>query len=111
MKVLHIPQSLNGYEVVTLIAEQVSEKNRLAVITKEGDDTVYMTGGFLLMDTPKVRKTLDAIPKKDLWHTLYELRQRPWCKRKYYEPQQEVNKKELDELLNDKFDELVDQGL
>ena len=63
MNILHITPSSDGYEEVKLIANQVSRTNSLAAIEKDG--VQYMTGGFLINDTPRIRKILDAIPKEE----------------------------------------------
>lgn len=62
MKILHITPSTNGYEEVILLANRISETNRLALIEKNGKK--YMTGGILLEDCPEIRSVLDAMPKE-----------------------------------------------
>jgi len=91
LRALHIPQCNNdgkGYEVVTIIANQVSETNRMTVIKKDGDDKVYITGGFLIEDNPDNRKVLDMIEPDRQWKFLWNFRKEVYVKQKYYE---EVN--------------------
>lgn len=88
LRVIHLTQNNNdgkGYEIVTLIANQVSEKNRLSVIKKDGDDKVYMTGGFILEDNPENRAALDVIPADKQWKFLWNIRKNVYVKQKYYE--------------------------
>ena len=63
MKILHITPATGGYEEVTLLANQINKTNHLAAIEKDG--VQYMTGGFLINDTPQIRATLDSIPKEN----------------------------------------------
>lgn len=57
MKILHITPSSNRYEEVTLLANRYSCNNELVVIEKDGQKLI--TGGFLINDTPEIRKVLD----------------------------------------------------
>lgn len=78
MKILHITPSSNGYEEVTLIANRYSEKNHLAVIEKDGEQ--FITGGFLINDTPMTRAALDEIPKDFQYIFVQSFRQEPFVK-------------------------------
>ena len=78
MKILHITPSLNGYEEVNLIANRVNEKNSLGVIEKDGE--VVMTGGFLINDTPEIRRVLDAIPTEDQYEFIKSFKLDPFVK-------------------------------
>ena len=78
MKILHITPSLNGYEEVNLIANRVNEKNSLGVIEKDGE--VVMTGGFLINDTPEIRRVLDDIPTEDQYEFIKSFKLDPFVK-------------------------------
>lgn len=78
MKILHITPSSNGYEEVELIANQISRKNNLAAITKNGVE--YMTGGFLVNDTSRIRQILDAIPREEQYDFVKEFKMDPFVK-------------------------------
>lgn len=85
MKILHITPVSNGYEEAILIANRISKKNGLAYIGKyEGDTEIeykeYMTGGFLLNDTPQIRKMLDLIPKKEQYDFVKSFKMDPFIK-------------------------------
>lgn len=82
MKVIHITPSTDGYEVVDLVANKVSPRNRLAVIKKDG--TLYYTGGIILSDDPIVRKVLDPLPKNDQYAVASMFKYTPFVK-EYYE--------------------------
>jgi len=78
MKILHITPDGNGYEEVELIANQIDRTNNLAAITKGGE--MFMTGGFLINDTPRNRKVLDAIPKEEQYDFVKEFKMDPFVK-------------------------------
>jgi len=61
MKILHITPDSDGYEEVDLLANRHSKNNQLAVIEKNGEQ--FITGGFLIQDTPMTRAALDELPK------------------------------------------------
>lgn len=82
MKILHITPSSNGYEEVTLLANRYSKNNHMAAIEKEGEQ--FITGGFILEDTPLVREALDLIPKDAQYEFVKAFRQEPFEK-SYYE--------------------------
>lgn len=82
MKILHITPSSNGYEEVELIANQVNRNNSLAVIKK--NEEILITGGFLINDTPEIRKVLDSIPKNEQYKFIYDFKMTPFVKF-YYE--------------------------
>lgn len=83
MQILHITPSSNGYEVVTLIANRISRKNSLAAIEKDGKP--FMTGGFLLHDTPEIRAVLDAIPKEHQHKFVMSFKSDPFVKSYQFE--------------------------
>lgn len=83
MKVLHITQSSDGYEEVILLANRHSTKNHLAVIVK--DNKQFMTGGFLLNDTPQIREVLDKIPAKQQYDFVKSFKSDPFVKFYYTE--------------------------
>lgn len=78
MKVLHIPDHPDGYEEVTLIANRVSRKNQLSYIEKDGQE--FMTGGFIVEDTPKIREILDSMPKSEHYKFMRSIRVEPFVK-------------------------------
>jgi hypothetical protein len=78
MKILHITPSSNGYEEVTLLANRHSQKNHLAVIEKDGEQ--FMTGGFLIHDTPMTRGALDQIPKDFQYVFVQSFKSEPFAK-------------------------------
>lgn len=78
MRILHITPSTGGYEEVTLLANAFNKKNSLAAIEKDGK--TFMTGGFLLNDTPGIRKILDSIPKEQQYNFVKEFKMDPFVK-------------------------------
>jgi hypothetical protein len=78
MKILHITPSSNGYEEVELIANRINKKNHLALILKDGKE--FMTGGFLINDTPQIRKVLDEIPKYEQYEFVKQFKTTPFVK-------------------------------
>ena len=82
MKILHITPSSGGYEEVKLLANAVNRNNSLAVIEVNGE--IRITGGYLINDTPRIRKILDAIPKEDQYEFVKEFKNDPFVKF-YYE--------------------------
>ena len=78
MKILHITPSTNGYEEVVLLANAINKTNNLAAIEKDGQQ--FMTGGFLINDTPKIREILDAIPKCQQYDFVKEFKISPFVK-------------------------------
>jgi hypothetical protein len=78
MKILHITPSTNGYEEVTLLANRVSDTNSLAIIEKDGEK--FMTGGFLIKDTPQIRAVLDSIPKEEQYNFVADFKVEPFVK-------------------------------
>lgn len=83
MKVIHISSNSNGYEIVTLLANKVSETNPLAVIEQNG--TTYVTGGCILKNTKFIRNKLDAIPKNEQLKFVNSIRNTPYIKEFYSE--------------------------
>ena len=75
MKVLHITADNNGYEIVELIKNKISEKNNLALIKKEGKE--YMTGGFIIKNTPQIKNILDTIPKEKQYQFIKDIKLTP----------------------------------
>jgi hypothetical protein len=78
MKILHITPKTNGYEEVKLLANRINRKNRLSAIEKNGE--LLMTGGFLLNDTPTIRKILNSIPKEKQFEFVKEFKMDPFAK-------------------------------
>lgn len=76
MNILHITPSSGGYEEVKLVANRINRQNSLAAIEKGG--VQYMTGGFLINDTPRIRKILDAIPKEEQYDFVKEFKMDPF---------------------------------
>ena len=83
MQILHITPSSNGYEVVTLVANRISRTNSLAAIEKNGEP--FMTGGFLLNDTPEIRAILDAMPREKQYDFVKSFKSDPFAKSYQYE--------------------------
>lgn len=77
MKVLHIEPN-KPYEEVTLIADKVNKRNSLHVIEKGGQQ--FFTGGFILQNTPFIKKLLDNYPEKEQYSVIKKLRERPFIK-------------------------------
>jgi len=78
MKVLHITPSSNGYEEVILLANRISKKNGFSAIEKNGEQ--FMTGGFLINDTPQIRLVLDSIPKDKQYDFVKDFKTEPFIK-------------------------------
>jgi hypothetical protein len=78
MRILHITPSTNGYESVELLANRIDRNNSFAAIRKDGVD--FMTGGFLLNDTPQIRAVLDAIPKEEQLNFVRSFKMDPFVK-------------------------------
>jgi hypothetical protein len=78
MKILHITPSSNGYEEVELIANRISRKNHLALIRKDGQES--MTGGHLINDTPRIRAILDSIPIDEQYEFVTSFKCDPFAK-------------------------------
>lgn len=76
MKILHITPKTDGYEEVDLISNSISSNNNLALIKKDGIE--FMTGGFLINDTPDIRKVLDSIPKKEQFDFVKSFKMNPF---------------------------------
>lgn len=93
MKILHITPGSNGYEEVELLANRYSRKNSMAVI-KSCDGQLNITGGFLLNDTPAIRKLLDSMPKEDQYDYIRDIKMDPFASFYYVE---DINKKEIEE--------------
>jgi len=82
MKILHITPSSNGYEEVNLLANNVNRTNSFAVIEK--NNKLFYTGGFLINDTPEIRKVLDNIAKEKQYDFVTLFKTDPFVKF-YYE--------------------------
>ena len=78
MKILHITPSTNGYEEVTLLANRISKTNGFSAIEKNGKQ--FMTGGFLINDTPQIRAVLDAIPTDKQYDFVKEFKMEPFVR-------------------------------
>jgi hypothetical protein len=87
MKILHITPSSNRYEEVILLANKYSRKNSMAVIEKKGK--IFLTGGFLINDTPDIRKVLDSIDKSKQYEFIKNFKQNPFAKF-YYTDEEEI---------------------
>jgi len=77
MKALHITPETNGYEEIELIANRVSRTNGLAVIEKNGEQ--FITGGFLIQDTPEIRIILDNTPKNKQYDLIKSIKNDPFA--------------------------------
>jgi hypothetical protein len=80
MQILHITPKSNGYEIVNLIANRIDRHNSFCVYEKDGKR--YMSGGFIINDTPEIRKVLDNIPKEEQYNFVKEFKMDPF-KRPY----------------------------
>jgi len=78
MKILHITPSTKGYEEVTLLANRISKTNGLSAIEK--NEKQFMTGGFLINDTPQIRSVLDAIPTDKQYEFVKEFKMEPFVR-------------------------------
>lgn len=78
MKVLHITPTSNGYEEVTLVANQIGPNNHLALIEKNG--IRYITGGVIVEDCREIRETLDLTPKEIQYNFVLRFRNMPYVK-------------------------------
>ena len=83
MKILHITPKTDGYEEVTLLANAFSRTNSLAVIEKDGKE--FITGGFLINNTPEIRTILDTIPKDKQYDFVKSFKMDPFIKFYYQE--------------------------
>lgn len=90
MEILHITPSTNGYEIVTLHANAIHKTNRLAMIEKNGE--LFMTGGFLINNTPEIKAVLDAIPKEKQYDFVKSFKTNPFAKSYYYNSEDEAKK-------------------
>lgn len=90
MEVLHVTPSSNGYEIVTLLANAVHRNNTLAMIEKNGE--LFMTGGFLINNTPEIRAILDALPKEKHYEFVKSFKSDPFVKMYYYNSEEEAKK-------------------
>ena len=78
MKILHITPSTKGYEEVTLLANRISKTNGFSAIEKDGEQ--FMTGGFLINDTPQIRAVLDAMPRDKQYEFVKEFKMEPFVR-------------------------------
>ena len=83
MKILHITPSSNGYEEVTLLANNYSRSNSMAVIEKDG--VIFFTGGFLINNTSEIRDILDRVDKSKQYELIKTLKTNPFVKFYYIE--------------------------
>lgn len=79
MNVLHITPSSNGYKQVKLLANRVSSTNHLAVIESENKEQ-FITGGFIISDTPEIRTVLDTIQKDKQYDFVKDFKIVPFVK-------------------------------
>ena len=84
MKVIHIAENTDGYEIVTLLANKVSRNNGFSLIDVDG--VMHMTGGFILNDTPEIRAVLDAIPNDKQYKFVLSFKAEPWVRSYADEP-------------------------
>lgn len=84
MQVLHITPETNGYEVVELLANAINKKNSLRLI-RRSDGQEFMSGGFIITDTPQIRKILDSIPKEQQYWFALDFKVNPICDKPYAE--------------------------
>ena len=78
MEILHITPNTNGYEKVKLVANRINRKNSFSAIIKDGE--MFYTGGFIINDTPEIRKTLDLIPKDKQYEFVKSFKNDPFVK-------------------------------
>ena len=78
MKILHITPSTKGYEEVTLLANRISKTNGFSAIEKDGEQ--FMTGGFLINDTPQIRAVLDSMPRDKQYEFVKEFKMDPFVR-------------------------------
>ena len=85
MKVIHIAENTNGYEIVTLLAHRFNRKNQLHVIEVEveGKPVVMMTGGYLIQNKPEIIALLNTVPKGMQYKFINDLRTIPYVKTYY----------------------------
>jgi len=76
MKVIHIRNNNLGYEIVKLIANSVSRKNKHKVIEKNGN--AYFTKGFILANTESIKKILDSLEKTEQYNFVKTFREEPF---------------------------------
>ena len=84
MKVIHVAENTDGYEIVSLLANNVSRNNHFTLIEKDG--VMHMTGGFIINDTPRIRAIFDALPKEDHYKFAKEFKSDPWVRSYADEP-------------------------
>ena len=78
MKVIHVSQDSNGYEIVTLLANRISKTNSLHLIEKDGEE--MMSGGFILNDIPQIRSILDATDRDKHYDLIKSIVREPFVK-------------------------------
>lgn len=78
MEVLHLTPSINGYEIVELIANRVDRNNHLAVIQKNGE--LHMTGGLLLPNDEQIKSFLSQIAPEDQYNFVWKMKNTPFVK-------------------------------
>lgn len=82
IEILHITPSSNGYQKVKLLANRLNKTISLAVIEING--VPYMTGGYLINDTPEIRKILDNISPEGQYEFVKSFKNEPFASF-YYE--------------------------
>ena len=113
MKVIHIAENTDGYEIVTLLANNVNRHNSFTVIEND-DGKIFYSGGFIINDTPRIRAIFDAIPKEDHYKFAREFKSDPFARPYLEEPYGEEELKEarrttLKEKM-DKWDKLAEDN-
>ena len=80
--ILHITPHSNGYDKVKLIANKFNKTCELAIIIDQ--DSLLMTGGFIIKDTKQIRKILDIMTGEEQLQFMKDIREEPFIK-EYYE--------------------------
>lgn len=95
MQVIHISetQKESGYELVNLLANRYSKRNSFLVIECGGEQ--FLSGGFIIEDTPLNRKVLDSIPRNEQLAFVRSFKQDPYVKQYFDESDEQ---KIIDEM-------------
>ena len=92
-KILHITPNTKGYEEATLISNAIDDHNHLRGIEIKGK--FFMTGGFIINDTPAIRKVLDAMPIEEQYEFIKSFKMDPW--ERQYLPEGYLSAQEIKE--------------
>lgn len=95
MQVIHISetQKESGYELVNLLANRYSKRNGFLVIECGGEQ--FLSGGFIIEDTPLNRKVLDSIPRNEQLAFVKSFKQDPYVKQYFDESDEQEIPKEM----------------